>query len=280
MNLTTDNADCGLCGYSCQTVTSSTCQASACACPSNVPTACGMDLGLETWTATSTSSHAVLGVAQNPPPNYQAFTYRDQSTDMYGVNQTFTYTAIAARSGTYTVTWNYTGFHAYYQAKAGLNAFTTNASSLQTVQTLVPFQPASGGFNYSGTVQLALTQGQPYGFTAIGTNFDSNDVLQGTITLTTQLACTDLTSDSANCGACGNACGTNSVCASSTCLACGGALPPGSYINSCSNCTYDNACNLACQCQDVNGVYQSTTLGPCAIGIGNLNGVLTCCGNC
>ena len=281
VDLTASDANCGACGYSCQTITSSACQTSSCTCPATTPDYCGgPTIAHDMWSSSSTSVNAVLKTQPSSSVNGQVFTYLDQSTDMYNVNQSFTFNEVAAQTGTFTFHWTYTGYHAYFNAQAGLTAFTTNATGVVTTQTLVAEAPASGGFAFSGVAQLNLTAGHTYGFTAIGTNYDSANVLQGTLSVESQLACVDLQSDPSNCGTCGVTCGATQACGTGTCLSCNGTLPPGSYLATCSNCLYDSTCTLTCDCLDQTQTPQHTTLGPCGIGIENLNGVLTCCSNC
>ena len=101
--------------------------------------------------------------------------------------ETWTFSRVANNPGTVHLEWTYTGFHAYFQVRVGLTAFV--AGSLPSTQTLVndgPVNcctPPSGGFTYTGTVDLEVGAGDIYGFQMSGQNGDSNNTLSGTLTV-------------------------------------------------------------------------------------------------
>ncbi|HJS84396.1 MAG TPA: PEP-CTERM sorting domain-containing protein [Acetobacteraceae bacterium] len=112
-----------------------------------------------------------------------ALTYGDNSSSVWS-GETWTFSAVATQSGPVTLTYDDTGFYAFFNVTHSLTAFDGTSS-----QTLVSAGPAnccsapSGGFDYSGQVTLNLTAGQAYGFTIAGRNFDSSSVLGGTLTI-------------------------------------------------------------------------------------------------
>lgn len=77
--------------------------------------------------------------------------------------------------------YTYTGFHAFFQAFARLEAFA-NTGMVQTVVTIVN-QSVSGNFSFSGTASITLTPGQTWGVRVGGSNFDANSRLMGTLTI-------------------------------------------------------------------------------------------------
>lgn len=97
------------------------------------------------------------------------------------------FSATASSSGTVTLPWSYSGFHAYFNVKVFLNAYVRHSDGSETVVPLVNDSAAqcctapSSGFNYSGTTTLSLQAGDTYGFRFGGSNYDSNNVLQGTL---------------------------------------------------------------------------------------------------
>ena len=80
------------------------------------------------------------------------------------------------------------GFHAFFQVTAHLEAYVIHAG-VTTTTSLVndgPVDcctPPSGGFHYTGSVDLSVQAGDEYGFRFGGQNFDSNETLQGTFTV-------------------------------------------------------------------------------------------------
>jgi len=137
------------------------------------------------WTA---SGPGTVTVVSNGTTSPAQMTYSLRSTSVYaGQNWTFSTTA---SSGPVTLNWNYTGFHAYYQVTAFLRAYVIH-NSVTTYTGLVSAGPEncctapSGGFNYSGSVTLNVQPGDTYGFQFGGRNYDSNDILQGQVTVKT-----------------------------------------------------------------------------------------------
>jgi hypothetical protein len=99
--------------------------------------------------------------------------------------QTWTFQDTAAATGTVSFNWQYTGFHAYFDVTALLQVF--DASNIVTLYSAGPAScctTPSGGFSVSGTATINVNQGDPFGWIVGGSNFDSNSVLNGTLTIT------------------------------------------------------------------------------------------------
>jgi hypothetical protein len=102
--------------------------------------------------------------------------------------QTWTFGAQASDGGAIVLPYDYSGFNAYFQVTVGLDIFVTHGEDTTTTP-LVHAGPTnccsapSGGFHYSGTTTVDVQAGDTYGFTMTGSNFDSNNVLQGTLTI-------------------------------------------------------------------------------------------------
>lgn len=102
----------------------------------------------------------------------------------------------------------------------GLSAFVTSAG-VTTSFPLVNDGPVDccsppGGFSYTGTIRLSVLAGDTYGFAMTGGNFDSDDRLLGTLTVT------DTTPAQGRGGYCSAAGNTDSS---------GVAIPVGSFLD-------------------------------------------------
>ncbi len=107
---------------------------------------------------------------------------------IYSQPQTWTFKATAPGTGNVTFNWSYTGFHAYYDVTAFLRVFSQGTGG--STMTLVNAGPQnccghdpSGGFSYSGTATIHVTKGYAFGIQVGGDNYDSNPVMDGTVTL-------------------------------------------------------------------------------------------------
>ena len=136
------------------------------------------------WTGSGPGSTSVVsdGTTDNPKFSY--------SLNPAGLNatQTWTFQTTAVVDGSVTVPYAYSGFHAYFQVRVELTAFvehlgTRTPVSLVTAGPTDCCSPPSAGFSYSGTHDFTVLAGDTYGFTFGGSNFDSNNVLSGTLTL-------------------------------------------------------------------------------------------------
>lgn len=125
------------------------------------------------WTLSGPGVTSVSGANDSP-----TFTYALNPAGFDTV--TWTASAEVLESGTYEFDWNYSGFHAFFNVTAFLN--TTNPFS-----NLVDEGPEncctspSAGFDFSGNTSFAVTAGDTIGFTFGGSNFDSNNQLNGTL---------------------------------------------------------------------------------------------------
>ena len=109
------------------------------------------------------------------------------STLTYNINpagfstQTWTASAIADTSGDYLFNWAYNGFHAFFQVTAFLNA---GATSLVNTGPNNCCSTPSGGFAYNGFYTFSnVNVGNTMAFTFGGSNFDSTNILIGSLTL-------------------------------------------------------------------------------------------------
>jgi hypothetical protein len=78
----------------------------------------------------------------------------------------------------------YNGFHAFFEVTAFLNTFNpgTTLYSAVNLKTVVLLRPS--GFDQSGRFTFSnISAGGTFGFTMGGSNFDSSNILQGTLTL-------------------------------------------------------------------------------------------------
>ena len=89
-----------------------------------------------------------------------------------------TYQMIAPVAGTIRSDWEYTGFHAFFLAIANFTAFAGDDVSVEVDGTTV-----SGNFQFSGSTELEVEAGEPFGFQLGGRNGDSNSRLVGTLTV-------------------------------------------------------------------------------------------------
>lgn len=96
------------------------------------------------------------------------------------------FTTTSEGGGAIIQPWSYSGFHAFFRVRVVLEAVVNGA----VVATLVndgPVNcctPPSSGFLYNGSYTFNVQPGDTYGFRFGGSNFDSNNVLNGTFTVT------------------------------------------------------------------------------------------------
>jgi hypothetical protein len=99
-------------------------------------------------------------------------------------SQTFEFATTAIASGPATFRYDYSGLHSWYAAYASLEAFVEGPGG--TTVTLVPNTSVYDNFYFTGTTTLNLNAGYRWGIRARGYNYDSSQILLGTIVLTTQ----------------------------------------------------------------------------------------------
>ena len=101
---------------------------------------------------------------------------------------TWTFTATATSSGTVKVPYTWQGLHAWFQVTTQLETVVNGGAT----QTLVNDGPTScctspsNGFLYGGVATFQRPAGDTYGFRLSGSNFDINNFLRGTFTLSTK----------------------------------------------------------------------------------------------
>ena len=132
----------------------------------------GTGTGTTTVTADGANGNAVL----------------DYSANAHSGNWTFGNTAKSARKQ--SIAWRYKGYHAWFQVRVAIEQFVIRNGveiAKQTLQSAGPVNccaAPSGGFDYTGTATFDLQPGDEYGFRISGGNFDSDNRLIGTLTLT------------------------------------------------------------------------------------------------
>lgn len=105
-----------------------------------------------------------------------------------GFSGSWKFETTAASAQARTVNWTYSGLYSWFEVQAGLQAFVTHGTTTSVV-TLVNAGPEdccttpSNGFTYSGAYTFHVQPGDTYGFLATGSNFDSSEILQGTLTV-------------------------------------------------------------------------------------------------
>jgi hypothetical protein len=133
------------------------------------------------WTGSGSGTTTVVSDGSMGPA---VFHYQDLG--QFSGSWSFSTTARSTR--TVNLTYDYTGFNAFFDVRVGLDAFvthgaTTTTTSLVDAGPVNCCTPPSGGFTYTGTVSLTVEAGDTYGFMLRGSNFDSNMTLEGTLTV-------------------------------------------------------------------------------------------------
>lgn len=127
------------------------------------------------WTISGPGTTSISGTDGSPTFNY--------SLAPAGFNTvTWTASATVLTSGQYAFDWDYSGFHAFFDVTAFLNTINPTSSLVAAGPENCCTAP-SAGFNYSGTTGFAVTAGDTIGFAFGGSNYDSNNVLSGTLTI-------------------------------------------------------------------------------------------------
>jgi hypothetical protein len=101
------------------------------------------------------------------------------------------FSTVATGSGTINLTYNWVGFHSFFQVTAGLDVFVKRGGYDVFVSTLIAAgpedcgacNPPSGGFTYSGPANIEVQPGDTYGFRLRGSHFDDTYALQGTFSV-------------------------------------------------------------------------------------------------
>ncbi len=119
------------------------------------------------------SDTTILSYSLNPRPDFNERSWMVSGT--------------ASAAGDYIVDWGYSGFHSFFAVTASLEA--TEPSGMTTLYSGGPSNcctTPSAGFDESGQYTFSGIQaGETIGFIMGGDNFDSNNQLNGDLTLTT-----------------------------------------------------------------------------------------------
>jgi hypothetical protein len=137
---------------------------------------------LDQWTASGITggSTSILPIVAETDTAWFAYTVNLGNPGQGVSHRTATFSATAARSGTVTLDWQYTGYHAFFLTNATLVAFAAHASGAPT-EVVEINQEAPGGFSFSGSTTIDVEAGQTFGVTIGGRNFDSDSRLNGTL---------------------------------------------------------------------------------------------------
>ncbi len=95
--------------------------------------------------------------------------------------RTTTFSVVADRTGTVTFDYDYSGFHAFVNTNVYFEVFAETSSG--TTSMVIVNEPNSGGFAYNGSITIDVEAGMSFGIVVGGGNFDSNSVINGTVTL-------------------------------------------------------------------------------------------------
>jgi hypothetical protein len=119
--------------------------------------------------------------------NTASLSYSESGFAVYSPN-TWTASATADQAGDYSFDWAYSGFHAYFEVTAFLNANSPSGStSLVNAGPAVCCTMPSNGFGYNGAYTFTNVQaGDSLSFTFGGQNGDSDARLLGTLQLEQQ----------------------------------------------------------------------------------------------
>lgn len=94
--------------------------------------------------------------------------------------RTVRFLTTAADTGTVNFDWDYSGFHAFFQAFAEFEVIRNG----DVVLDLVNRRRVRGNFNFSGVDEsFSVNQGDSFGFRIGGQNFDSNSRLRGNLAI-------------------------------------------------------------------------------------------------
>ncbi|WP_162129647.1 immunoglobulin-like domain-containing protein [Candidatus Nitrosopumilus sediminis] len=118
----------------------------------------------------------------DPSDGFVKFEY-DIRRDNF-VDRSWTFTTVAQSDETLKLTYDYQGFHSWYQVKAGINQITPNGvTPLQSAGPVNCCSSPSGGFQYTGSVEFDVKAGQTYGFEVFGGNSDENNQMTGSLSV-------------------------------------------------------------------------------------------------
>ena len=144
-------------------------------------------------------TQATVGSISDGTDGLADFTYyseicpnRPDSCGGTGISGAWTFWTVSDTTGRLRLDWSWTGHHSYFQVTTGLHLFARDDFDQQLVadgpKDCEPCpNPPSGGFTYSGTEYIDVTEGDLYGFKITGSNGDLNAILQGTLRVGTNI---------------------------------------------------------------------------------------------
>ena len=146
--------------------------------------------GPQNWSKAGPGNTSIT--AASGPATGVTFHYDYYPSYVPSSTETWTFSTVATADGPASFDWAYSGFHAWFQVRVGLQAFADGPDGRVTTP-LVSAGPASccsgppsGGFSYSGAATLTVHSNYAFGLIATGSNGDSNHTMRGDITLTNQ----------------------------------------------------------------------------------------------
>jgi hypothetical protein len=127
------------------------------------------------------------------------FTYIAPGGGSDGESGQWSFFTTAAEDASFSLPWQWTGLHAWFNVTARLDAVIVRGETLVSSTNLVDAGPEiccttpSNGFDYSGDASFTVQTGDVYGFVLAGSNGDFNDFLRGELTVGTQvpISCAD-----------------------------------------------------------------------------------------
>jgi len=143
---------------------------------------------LTTYTAWTGSGPGAIAFT-NAAGSHHQFDYGINPAGL-GSSRTWNYHTTANTDGTVTLSYNYSGLHAWYFVTVFLKAYVKH-NGVTTYYPLINAGPAicctspSNGFAYSGSLDLNVKAGDEYGFEFGGSNSDGNNFLQGRLVVDT-----------------------------------------------------------------------------------------------
>ena len=103
-----------------------------------------------------------------------------------GYNGTWDFTTTATQTGTMVLNWNYDGFHAWSSPYATISLIEHGAVDSNPIQSGSVY----GDFYWNGQTTISVTAGEVYGFALSGSNYDSTDILEGSVTVSSEMLTT------------------------------------------------------------------------------------------
>ena len=140
------------------------------------------------WTGAGDGTTTVVsdGSAGDPRLDYELL----GDGNVVGFSGAWSFSTVAGSARSVPVAWELSGFHSFFQVRAGLTWFVQRNGSDIAGATLLDAgptdccDPPSNGFDYSGSTTFpSLEPGDVYGFRVTGANGDENQTLQGSLIL-------------------------------------------------------------------------------------------------